>query len=85
MLGTPRRREANLDVGSDTGTPVDDRDDPIPFAFTGKVDRMTLTIDRPELSPAVAKKPMEARRPNRVSGYRRPDPRRYCAAWSCAP
>jgi len=34
-----------------TGTPVDDDDFQIPFAFTGKLNKITLTIYRPELSP----------------------------------
>jgi arylsulfatase len=44
--------DENLDVGSDTGTPVDDRDYQIPFAFTGKIRKVTLSIDRPTLTPA---------------------------------
>jgi arylsulfatase len=44
--------DENLDVGSDTGTPVDDKDYQVPFAFTGKIGKVTLTIDRPQLSPA---------------------------------
>lgn len=43
--------DESLDIGSDTGTPVDDEDYQTPFAFTGKIDRITLTIDRPKLSP----------------------------------
>jgi arylsulfatase len=43
--------DENLDVGSDTGTPVNDADYKTPFAFTGKIDKVTLTIDRPKLSP----------------------------------
>jgi arylsulfatase A-like enzyme len=59
--------DENLDVGSDTGTPVDDRDYQVPFKFTGKIDRITLTIDRPKLSPEDEKKLMQAQRNNRVS------------------
>jgi len=59
--------DENLDVGSDTGTPVDDRDYQVPFAFTGKINKITLTIDRPKLSPEDEKKLMEAQRNNRVS------------------
>lgn len=40
-----------LDIGSDTGTPVDDNDYSTPFAFTGKLNKITLNIDRPKLSP----------------------------------
>ncbi len=48
--------DENLDIGSDTGTPVDDKDYQVPFAFTGKINKITLTIDRPKLSPADIKK-----------------------------
>ncbi len=44
--------DENFDVGSDTGTPVDDQDYQVPFNFTGKLDKLTLTIDRPQLTPA---------------------------------
>jgi len=44
--------DENLDIGSDTQTPVDDGDYQVPFAFTGKLDKLTLTINRPKLSPA---------------------------------
>jgi len=40
-----------LDIGSDTGTPVDDNDYSTPFTFTGKLNKITLNIDRPKLSP----------------------------------
>lgn len=40
-------------VGPDTGTPVDDRDYQVPFKFTGKLVRVTLTIDPPKLTPEV--------------------------------
>jgi arylsulfatase len=44
--------DENLDIGSDTGTPVDDRDYQVPFKFTGKFSRITLKIDRPKLTEA---------------------------------
>ena len=44
--------DESLDVGSDTGTPVNDADYQIPFTFTGKIERITLTLVRPKLSPA---------------------------------
>jgi len=59
--------DENLDVGSDTGTPVDDRDCQVPFAFTGKIGRITLTIDRPQLSPEDMKKLETAQRNNKTS------------------
>jgi len=43
--------DENFDVGADTGSPVADEDYQPPFRFTGKLDKLTLTIDRPELSP----------------------------------
>jgi hypothetical protein len=60
--------DENFDVGADTGTPVDEHDYQVPFHFTGKLDKLTLTIDRPKLSPEDEKKLMEhAHRNNRVS------------------
>jgi arylsulfatase len=59
--------DENLDVGSDTGTPVDDADYQVPFAFTGKIEKITLTIDRPQLSPEDIEKLKTAQRSNRVS------------------
>lgn len=43
--------DENLDVGSDTGTPVDDADYQVPFRFNGTIGRITLAIDRPKLTP----------------------------------
>ena len=40
--------DENFDIGADTGTPVDDADYQVPFRFTGKLDKLTLTIDRPK-------------------------------------
>jgi arylsulfatase len=51
-----------LDIGSDTGTPVDDNDYSTPFTFTGKLDKITLNIDRPKLSPDDIKRLQEAAR-----------------------
>jgi len=59
--------DENLDVGSDTGTPVDDRDYQVPFTFTGKINKITLTIDRPQLTPEDIKKLQMATRNNKVS------------------
>jgi arylsulfatase len=59
--------DENLDVGSDTGTPVSDADYQVPFAFTGKIKKITLTIDRPKLTPEDTKKLEQAQRNNRVS------------------
>ena len=59
--------DENLDVGSDTGSPVDDRDYQMPFAFTGKINKVTLTIDRPKLTPEDEMKLRAAQRNNRAS------------------
>ncbi len=42
--------DESFDIGSDTGTSVCDGDYQVPFAFTGKLDKLTLKLDRPELS-----------------------------------
>jgi len=42
--------DETFDVGSDTGTPVDDQDYQVPFHFTGKLNRLTIKLDRPKLS-----------------------------------
>ncbi|VUX47892.1 Arylsulfatase [Candidatus Defluviicoccus seviourii] len=59
--------DENLDVGSDTGTPVEDADYQVPFAFTGKIDTITLTIDRPQLSAEDIEKLKAAQRNNKTS------------------
>jgi hypothetical protein len=55
---TPRRTlpftfawDERLDVGLDTGTPVDDRDYQVPFAFTGRLNRITVDIGETSVTP----------------------------------
>ena len=48
--------DESFDVGSDTLTGVNDADYKPPFAFTGKLNKLTLKLDRPQLSPADIKK-----------------------------
>ena len=43
--------DESFDVGSDTLTGVNDADYQPPFAFTGKLNKLTIKIDRPQLSP----------------------------------
>jgi arylsulfatase len=43
--------DETFDVGADTGTPVDDKDYQVPFRFTGKLDKLTVKVDRPKLTP----------------------------------
>jgi len=52
--------DESLDIGSDTLTGVNDADYQPPFPFTGKLQKVTLTIDRPQLSPEDIKKLREA-------------------------
>jgi len=59
--------DENFDVGADTGTPVDDKDYQVPFKFTGKLNKLILTIDRPKLTPEDEKKLMQAQRNNKAS------------------
>jgi arylsulfatase len=59
--------DENFDVGADTGTPVDDQDYQVPFRFNGTINKLTLTIDRPKLTPADIQKLQEAQRNNKTS------------------
>jgi len=52
--------DENFDVGADTGTPVNDADYQVPFRFTGKLNKLTLTITRPKLTPEDQKRLMDA-------------------------
>ena len=66
-IGLIMQWDETFDVGSDTGTPVDDQDYQVPFKFTGKLNKLTLTIDRPKLTPEDEKRLMEAERNNKMS------------------
>jgi arylsulfatase A-like enzyme len=59
--------DENFDIGADTGTPVNDKDYQVPFRFTGKLDKLTLKIDRPQLTPADIEKLKQATRNNRAA------------------
>jgi hypothetical protein len=59
--------DENLDIGSDTGSPMCDTDYQVPFKFTGKINKITLTIDRPKLTPEDEKKLMEAMHDKKTS------------------
>jgi arylsulfatase len=52
--------DESFDIGSDTLTGVNDADYRPPFAFTGKLEKLTLKIDRPKLSPEDEKRLEEA-------------------------
>ena len=55
--------DENFDVGADTLTGVDDGDYQPPFAFDGTIEKLTIDIDRPKLSPEDIKK-LQAAMPN---------------------
>ena len=44
--------DESFDIGSDTLTGVNDADYKPPFAFTGNLNKLTVKVDRPQLSPA---------------------------------
>ena len=52
--------DESFDIGSDTETGVNDADYHPPFAFTGTLNKLTLKLDRPELSPADIQKMQDA-------------------------
>ena len=52
--------DETFDIGSDTGTPVDDGDYSVPFKFTGKIDKLTITVAPPVLAPEDKKRLMDA-------------------------
>ena len=48
--------DESFDIGSDTLTGVNDADYKPPFALTAKLNKLTVKLDRPQLSPADIKK-----------------------------
>jgi len=52
--------DESFDVGSDTLTGVNDADYTPPFALTATLDKLTLKVNRPQLSPADVKKLQDA-------------------------
>jgi hypothetical protein len=42
--------DQTFNIGSAGATPVDDRDYQVPFAFTGKIDKVTIALDPPKLT-----------------------------------
>ncbi|HEY7427919.1 MAG TPA: sulfatase-like hydrolase/transferase, partial [Gemmataceae bacterium] len=57
-----------MDIGADTGTPVDDRDYQVPFRFNGKLNKVTIRVQPRALSPAEEELlRREAQRSNRAS------------------
>jgi len=54
--------DESFDIGSDTLTPINEADYSAPFELTAKLDRLTLKIDRPQLSEADIEKLKQASR-----------------------
>jgi len=59
--------DESFDVGSDTLTGVNDADYKPPFPLTAKLDKLTLKVNRPKLSPEDIKKLETAMRNNKMS------------------
>ena len=48
--------DESFDIGSDTLTGVNDADYMPPFTLTAKLNKLTINVDRPQLSPADIKR-----------------------------
>ncbi len=59
--------DESFDVGSDTLTGVNDADYKPPFPLTAKLNKLTIKVDRPELSPADINQLQQAQRDNKMS------------------
>ena len=59
--------DESFDIGSDTLTGVNDADYKPPFALTAKLNKLTIKVNRPQLSPEDIKKLEQAQRNNKVS------------------
>ena len=40
-----------VNIGTAAGTPVDDKDYKVPFKFNGRIDKLTITLEPPQLTP----------------------------------
>jgi len=59
--------DESFDIGSDTLTGVNDADYKPPFALTAKLDKLTIKVDRPQLTPEDIKT-LETAESNAVDG-----------------
>ena len=59
--------DESFDIGSDTLTGVNDADYQPPFTLTAKLNKLTLKVDGPQLTPEDEKQLMEAQRNNKAS------------------
>jgi arylsulfatase len=60
--------DEGFDIGMDMGSPVDDKDYQVPFNFTGKIDKLTISVEPPKLTPDDIKKLKEAKRKQADAG-----------------
>jgi arylsulfatase A-like enzyme len=59
--------DESFDIGSDTETGVNDQDYQPPFPLTAKLNKLTIKMDRPQLSPSDIQKLEAATRNNKTS------------------
>ncbi len=59
--------DESFEIGSDTLTGVNDADYLPPFPLTARLEKLTIKVDRPELTPEDIKKLEESQRNNRSS------------------
>ena len=59
--------DESFDIGEDTLTGVNDEDYSPPFKLTAKLNKLTINVDRPQLSQEDIKKLEEAQRNNKMS------------------
>jgi arylsulfatase len=59
--------DESFDIGSDTETGVNDADYKPPFPFEGKLNKLTIVVNRPQLSPDDIKRLQAAQRNNKSS------------------
>ena len=59
--------DESFDISSDTLTGVNDADYKSPFPMTAKQNKLTIKMDRPQLSPEDIKKLEAAQRNNKTS------------------
>jgi arylsulfatase len=50
-IPTTLQWDESFDIGSDTGTPVDDDDYQVSFAFNGKLSSLAVKVNRPKMTP----------------------------------
>jgi arylsulfatase len=48
--------DETFDVGLDTRTGINDKDYQVPFAFNGRIDKLTVKLGPPQMLPAEQKK-----------------------------